>query len=83
MVEAGGSVAHYLIGRYVVEVNMFNIFKGKSRAQRVQARLESGAKSSDIAIDVASKVTPKKYNTLIKKAVAEYNREHDRKVFSE
>ncbi|EMS7720169.1 hypothetical protein V9N49_003725 [Vibrio cholerae] len=70
-------------GRYVVEVNMFNIFKGKSRAQRVQARLESGAKSSDIAIDVASKVTPKKYNTLIKKAVAEYNREHDRKVFSE
>jgi hypothetical protein len=67
----------------VAEVNMFNIFKGKSRAQRVQARLESGAKSSDIAIDVASKVTPKKYNTLIKKAVAEYNREHDRKVFSE
>ncbi|EOA5545440.1 hypothetical protein ACH4P5_004110, partial [Vibrio mimicus] len=67
----------------VAEVNMFNIFKSKSRAQRVQARIESGVKPSDIAIDVASKVTPKKYNTLIKNAVAEYNREHDRKVFSE
>ncbi|PMM40012.1 hypothetical protein [Vibrio splendidus] len=62
---------------------MFNIFKGKSRAQRVQARLESGDQPSEIAIDIASKVTHKKHNRLIKKAVTEYNREHERKVFSE
>lgn len=62
---------------------MFKYFKAKSRAQRVQARLESGEKPSEIAVTITGKVTSKKYNTLIKKAVSEYNLEHKGKLFGE
>lgn len=62
---------------------MFKFFKARSRAQRVQARLESAEKPSEIAVTVTGKVTPEKYNILIKKAVSEYNREHKGKLFSE
>ncbi|MZI94069.1 hypothetical protein F9817_12790 [Vibrio sp. CAIM 722] len=62
---------------------MINFFKGKSRAQRVQARLERGESPSEIAVTITGKVTPKKYNTLIKKAVTEYNLKHKGKLFGE
>ena len=62
---------------------MFFYFKVKSRAQKVQARLDSGEKPSEIAITITGKVTSKKYNGLIKKAVSEYNIEHKGKLFSE
>ncbi|KAA1159522.1 MULTISPECIES: hypothetical protein [Pseudoalteromonas] len=62
---------------------MFNIFIRKSRAQRIQERIDSGNAPSGLAVDVTGNITAKKYNKLIRKAVKEYNSEHDRKVFIE
>lgn len=64
-------------------MTMFSIFKTKSRAQRVQERLEKCLEPSALAVSVTGRITSSRHNKLIKIAVEEYNKEHTRKVFSE
>lgn len=62
---------------------MFSMFKSKSRAQRVQERLEKCLEPSALAVTVTGRITSSRHNKLMKFAVNEYNQEHSKKVFSE
>jgi hypothetical protein len=62
---------------------MFSMFKSKSRAQRVQERLEKCLEPSALAVTVTGRITSSQHNKWMKFAVNEYNQEHSKKVFSE
>ena len=63
---------------------MFLLFKTKSRAQKVQERIEKGYQPSSIALTVSEGMNAKKHNKLISNAIKVYNKEHKSgKVFVE
>lgn len=57
--------------------------KEESLAVRVNKRLMSGTKSSPMAKRIVGKVSSKKFNEMMSKAVASYNEDHNEKIFNE
>ena len=63
---------------------MFSLFKTKSRAQKVQEKIEKGYQPSSIAINVSQGMSANKHNQLISNAIKTYNKENKSgKVFVE